>query len=847
MSLQEPAPLEQALKKLAEAAKTPILYSRDNLPKEYQVGGNFEKATVGIILQRWLQGTSLVFIGHNKNIIIQSRRSALAISDKPILSGYIRKAQGKESLVGAALYIPALQVAVTSNAQGFYSLSVPKGTYEAVFGALGYETYRELIHVDTALVKNIALVELHAELDSIDIIADRNSTPFQQLELDRLSLRLRDIKDMPAFLGESDPIKALQLYPGMQQSGEGTAGFFVRGGGADQNLILMDDTPIYNASHLLGFFSTFNADAIKEVTLHKGGIPAKYGGRLSSILDIKLREGSYETPHISGGIGSLSSRLTGELPFAKGKGSIIATGRRTYLDLLLQSLPNSNLSRNKLFFYDLNLKATLKPSQKHEISLSAYSGEDNISLQELFGTSWGNQALSLRWNTSISPKLYSRVTGFYTNFSVASEVSLVSRQFGYLLNYDLQDTGMKHDISYYLSPKYLIEGGYSLTRHRYLFGEIKPSSANSLVDPQKLDPAYALEWGAYLSLRQELLPRLNITLGIRYSRFDNVGEASVFLYDRDEVISPETSLDNVVDTAVYGRGERYHHYEGLEPRMAVQWDMTNDDVFRLSYNRTRQYIHRLTNTNTPSPIDMWAPVNQYIPPQIADQFAIGYQRQLDKNSFWELSLEAYYKYMQNQVDFKPQASLFLNNHLETEILLGKGQAYGLEFLLRRKEGRLKGWLSYTWSKTERQIKGINRNEPYPTSFDRRHNLAAVLSYQAGKRVLLSANWVYASGIAYTFPVGKYQVGEFVLPYYTSRNGFRLEPIHRLDLSVTLFREMTQDRKNESSFVFSLYNAYGRKNTYAYVFRQVALNSSRTETVKLYLFSVLPSFSYNFSF
>lgn len=847
IDLQEVS-IEDALEAVSEYSGVSLLYSKDYLPKKRLIRLNCKNLSLSQVLLRILVGTDLTFVAYEQEIIIKPRQEALNTSEKATLSGYIRKKSNQEAMIGAQVYVPSLRVGAVSNQYGFFSLSLPKGVYEIIVVAFGYTSQYLLIEAQDDWTQDIYIEELQVLLDSIDITANtkHDAQTLNQLELSRIPINLAMIKQNPTFFGEFDLMKAVQLHPGVQNGTEGSTGLFIRGGGADQNLILIDDTPIYNVAHLLGFFSTFNIDAIKEVSLYKGGMPAKYGGRLSSVLDVRTREGSYEGLGVSGGIGSISSRLTLEGPFAKQKGAFLLTARRTYLDVLLKVAPKTDLARNDFFFYDINFKATLKPSSKHELSISAYTGKDDVSLQELFGTAWGNQTISLRWNTLLSPKLFSQFTGFYSNFSVASEVNLVSDQFGYLLNYDLRDTGFKHDFSYYITPRHLFEFGYSATWHRYLFGEVKPSSASSLVEPQTLDPSFAFESGAYISLDQEISPKLYAKWGLRFSRFDNIGEADVFVYDIDQSLSPGTTLEEVVDTISYAKGKRYNTYMGLEPRASIRYSINSRQSIKLSYNKTRQYIHQLTNTNTPSPVDMWAPANKYIPPQIADQLAVGYFYHPTKK-IYSLSIEGYYKQMHNQIDFKPQASLLLNNHLETEILIGEGVSYGVEFMLRKHLGRFKGWVSYTLSKTERQVDGINGNTPYPTSFDRRHNLATVMSFKASKHVLIAANWTYASGIAYTFPVGKYRVGDFIIPYYTSRNGFRLEPVHRLDLSVTIFREMTEDRKNESSFVFSIYNAYAKKNTYAYVFRQTSVNSSETETVKLYLFSIVPSFTYNFKF
>ncbi|MFT5618962.1 MAG: hypothetical protein ACI85I_002198, partial [Arenicella sp.] len=536
-------------------------------------------------------------------------------------------------------------------------------------------------------------------------------------------------------------------------------------------------------------------------------------------------------------------RLTYEQPLFNGKGSMLLAGRRTYIDLLLKLIPDSGISQNTVSFYDVNFKFNLRPNKKNEFSLSVYSGADNVSLQNLFSSKWKNQTATFRWGRIISPKVFSNLTLVASNFSANSAVSLVSDRFGYNINYSLSDLGAKWDFTYFLNPKTQFDFGASTDYHRYFFGEILPSNSRSIVDPQSLDPSFALETAGYASMETELSPRLSAKLGLRFSSFSNIGKADVFIYDSE---ASELTLENVIDTVKIPKGEFYNNYNGFEPRVSLRYTITQKSSIKASYNRTRQYINQLSNTNTPSPVDMWAPINPYIKPQIGDQVALGYFRNFLGNTL-EISLEGYYKRMQNQIDFKPLASLLLNNHLETEVLAGVGKSYGMEFLLRKPQGKLSGWISYTLSKAKRQIDGINDGIAYPTSFDRRHNFVSVFTYKFNERISLSANFVYASGIAYSFPVGKYEKDGLVVPYYSGRNDFRLPANHRLDLALTVFREMNEERTNESSFSFSIYNVYARKNTYAYVFRQNERNPSRTETVKLFLFTILPSFTYNFKF
>ena len=838
----------QALEQIEKASGAFFIYQYDDLPRDKKVTLSAKDQALSEVLRKLFSFTRLSYEASGeeitiKKVIYQTEEQLFTISGK------VYEKTSKEAIFGVNVYEGGLKSGTSTNQFGFYSLSFPKGTYRLVFSSIGYVTHIDTIQLTKDIIIDIELDEEDYLLDTVDIgdneIAARREH-IEDLNMSTVSVNPAIIKQNPPFFGESDPLKTMQLYPGIQNGGEGNTGIFVRGGAADQNLVLLDGAPLYNSTHFLGFFSIFNPEAVKEIEVYKGGLPAKYGGRLSSVVDLRTKEGNKKETILSGGIGNLASRLTFEKPIAGGKGSILLAGRRTYVDLLLKLVPDNTISRNDVSFHDSNFKLNYRPNNKNEFSFSGYWGSDKVILEKLFGTKWVNRTATFRWNHIFSPKLFSNTTFIASNFQAESDVSLVADEFGYLINYSLTDWGIKQDFTYFLDPYTQFDFGFEATYHRYLFGEILPSNPDSKVTPQSLDPNFALETGIYGSLEIDISPRITAQLGLRVSRFDNIGKASIYRYDTEDVISPNTTIDNIVDTLRLNGQGSYHHYVGLEPRIALRYKLNTESSIKLSYNRTRQYIHQLSNTNTPSPVDMWAPVNPYIKPQIGDQLAVGYFRHILGNHI-EISAESYIKYMQNQIDFKSQASLLRNDHLETEILSGEGLAYGLELLARKQAGKLSGWVSYTLSRSVREINGINNGNPYPTSFDRRHNFVTVLTYKFTDRISLSANWVYASGIAYSFPVGKYEINGVLVPYYTNRNGFRLPDTHRLDLALTVFREMNEERTNESSFSFSIYNVYARKNTYAFVFRQEKDNPNKTETVKLFLFSIVPSFTYNFRF
>lgn len=832
-----------ALETIGDKAGVIFNYSNSFLPKT-KVSLAIQDSTLKYVLDTLLSSTELTYqVISNDEISIRNIPKRATKQQFFTISGRVTSAETGEELFATNVYERLGDFGTSTNQFGFYSISLPPGRYEFVFSYVNKYSIVDTVFLKKDMRLDIALVEKVHLLEGIDISGELFPRPNLDIPENSKIITPLIVALTPPLVGEHDPLKSLQLFdPSLQTAGEGTTGIFARGGGADQNLILLDGAPIYSYGHTLGLVSILNPDIIKDIEVYTGGIPSKYGGRLSSVIDARTREGNKKKREITGGVGLIAGRLTYEQPFDKGKGSFLVSARRTYFDLFLGLVPNTSFGKDN-FFYDFNLKAHYDLNENNSLSFSGYLGEDRLQIRNLFGTKWVNRTGTLRWSSRISPRLFSNMTLITSKFSAESEVNLVSPRFGYLINYSLNDLGIKEDLEYYVNKSVSLEFGAEVMRHAYFFGDVLPSNSSSIVESQNLDPAFALESSAYFEINAKTNKGFQATVGLRYSTFNNLGAASVYLYDDSGVFDEST----IIDTIQTQKGRSYFYYHGPEPRLTLRYALNDSSALKFTYHRTRQYLHLLSNTNTPTPVDMWAPVNPYIRPQIADQLALGYFRNFH-NRVYEASLEVYYKGFQNQIDFKPLASLLLNNHLETEVLSGKGEAYGAEFFLRKVEGkRLTGWLTYTLSKSVRQIDGINQNRPYPTSFDRRHNFFTALNYKAGKRVRLSANWTYSSGIAFSFPVGKYAIGNNVFPYFSSRNGFRLPANHRLDLSITVYRERTKDQPNESSFTFSLYNAYFRKNAIAYVFRQSDSSASATETVKLFLPPTIPSFTYNFKF
>ncbi|GAB3163160.1 TonB-dependent receptor [Telluribacter humicola] len=752
------------------------------------------------------------------------------------ISGNLKDAKNGEDLIGATVGVQGGTLGTSTNAYGFYSLTLPAGKYTLVYSYIGYTTQARQIDLKENLSLNLELATADVALQEVVIKTKKEDANIQQNRMSTEVLPMETIKTLPAFMGEVDVMKTIQLLPGVQSGGEGTSGFYVRGGSIDQNLIQLDEAPVYNASHLLGFFSVFNADAIKDVEIYKGGIPAEYGGRLASLVDIRMKEGNNKRFGASGGIGTIASRLTLEGPIVKDKGSYIISGRRTYADMFLKLSSNENINSNKLYFYDLNTKINYKFGDKDRLFISGYFGQDVFKYKELMGMDWGNATATVRWNHLFSDKLFSNFTAIYSNFNYTVGMPSGNTSFSWKSN--IEDVSLKADFSYFPNNANTIKFGISSTYHTFKPGEVKPGSANSVVKELLLDRKYALENAVYLSNEQEISPRLSLTYGLRYSFFQNMG-GRVSNYD-------ETG-QQVIGVEDYERTRIYKTQGGLEPRLAARLVLDGNSSLKASYNRTMQYLHLASNSTSATPLDVYVPSGKYIKPQSANQMALGYFRNFRNNTL-EASAEVYYKGMNNQIDFRDNADLMFNNNIEAEILTGTGKAYGLELMVKKQTGNLTGWASYTLSHTERTIEGINNNQPYRVRQDKPHNLSVVVSYKLSERVTLGANQVYSSGNVVTMPSGSFRNGNIVVPIYTERNGYRLRDYHRLDLSLTLNGKKRPGRKYESSWNFSLFNAYGRKNVFSIQLDQTedvpaGINAKEISIVG----APIPAITYNFKF
>ena len=760
--------------------------------------------------------------------------SLSAQNKKYAISGYITDASNGESLIGATFYVPEQKTGVTANAYGFYSISLPQGKYKASISFVGFTTKEVEINLTSDQKVNILLEPSSNEIEEVVISSQRKNVNVSAPEMSVERLSMTTIKRIPALMGEVDVIKAIQLLPGVQATSEGSSGFSVRGGGYDQNLILLDEATVYSASHLMGFFSVFNNDAIKDVKLYKGDIPATFGGRLSSLMDIRTKDGNNQKHSVTGGIGTISSRLTLEGPIVSDRATYLVSARRTYADLFLKLASDPDLKKSTLYFYDMNAKVNYRINHNNRIYLAGYLGRDKFA-NKFAGMDFGNKTLTLRWNHIFSSRLFSNFTLIGSTYDYYLKSS-ISDQLSEELKSQLKDYGFKADLSYQLNPKNQLKFGYNFTHHTINPGEGGGVGDNSIISRVTLPKEYAMEHAVYLSNETKLGEKLTLKYGLRYSLLQNVSNGEEMNYLED--YQPK-------EMRIYTKGEVYNNQWQLEPRAGAMYQFNRENSVKASYSRTAQYIQLASNSTAGSPLDIWFLASQNVKPQLCDQFALGYFRNF-ANDMYEASIEFYYKDMRNVVDFKDHAELMINKNLEQELRFGKGESYGMEVMLRKNEGRLNGWISYTYSASTRQIDDINDGNWYRSPYDKPNNISVVLNYELSRKWVISANWVYASGMPATFPTGRYQVENNYVPIYSGRNEYRYPDYHRLDLSAT-WDLSKPGKKFHHELNFSLYNAYGRKNPWTILFMQEDDQPDTSYSEMVYLFSFVPSVTWNFNF
>jgi hypothetical protein len=751
---------------------------------------------------------------------------------KYTISGTVTDAKTGETLIGANIILLENHgIGVLSNGYGFYSITAPENTYTLVASFTGYGNDTVKVSLSKDQMVALALTPQSTELAEV-IITGKRSDNITRTFPGMQKVSMEEIKNVPVLFGEKDILKTIQLLPGIKSAGDGSSGFFVRGGGADQNLILLDEATVYNASHLLGFFSTFNSDAIKDVTIYKGDMPAQYGGRLSSLLDIKMNDGNNKDYKVSGGIGLISSRLNIEGPIVKDKGSFMISARRTYADLFLKLSKDSDVNKSILYFYDINTKANYQFGEKNKLYLSGYFGKDDLGYSNQFGIRWGNTTATLRWNHIFSSKLFSNTSFIYSNYNYNISINQTTNSLSVLSK--IKDLTLKEDLQYFAGTKNKVNFGFNLTHHTFTPGEFKTSITSSY-NPLTLQDKYAFDGALYLADEWRASNALKFNAGVRLSAFNLMGPGDFYTYDNN---------GNVIATTHYSPGKIAKSYFNLQPRFAASYQLDQLSSVKASYSRNVQNLHLLSNTTGSNPTDVWIPSSNNVKPEISDQFSTGYYRNTANNKY-EFSAEVYYKIFQNQIDYKNGAVLVANQTVESQLVYGKGRAYGLELFAKKKTGQLTGWISYTLSRTERKIDGINNNSWYPATQDQTHNVAVVAIYSLGKKWAISGDFVYNTGNAVSWPSGKYEVNGNTVFYYTERNGYRMPSYNRMDISATLLANKTA--KFEGSWTFSLYNAYGRENPYFIQFQNDPADPQKTQAVQYSLFRWVPSITYNFKF
>lgn len=751
---------------------------------------------------------------------------------KVTLSGYLKDGNSGESLIGAVIKIPELNVSSYSNNYGFYSISIPEGDYGLEISYVGFNTLRDSLHIIENQQKTFELISSENTIEEIVIAGKKEDQNVTSGQMGNIKFTMEELKNIPVVFGEKDILKTIQLLPGVASGGEGSSNFYVRGGGGDQNLILLDEATVYNASHLLGFFSTFNSDAIKDANLYKGGIPAQYGGRISSVMDINMLDGNKKRFSAEGGLGLIASRLKLEGPIVKDKSSFMISGRRTYADLFLKLSNDETVKKSKLYFYDLNAKLNYQLNANNTLYLSGYFGKDDLGYGDLFGFDWGNTTATLRWNSVINDQLFSNTSLIYSDFTY--HVNVNNDDSDFTIASKIRNWNLKQDFSYYANNNSIVRFGVNL-----LHQGIRPASLeandNSQVNSIEVDNRQGVEVAAYISHEWKPKEQLSIIYGLRVNDFMVLGPGSFYDFDTEgEPIGEKTFSSTIAK-----------HYVNIEPRLSMAYILNNSNSIKASYNRIAQNLHQLTNTTSSLPTDQYVVSSLNIKPQIADQIALGYFKNF-KNNEYEFSVESYYKFMGNQIDFRNGADLQANKYMEGDLLYGIGRSYGLEFLLKKNKGKLSGWIAYTLAKSERQFDQINDGDWFNARQDRTHDINVVGIYQLSQKWTLGATFVYNTGNAVTYPSGKYQVDGKTMFYYTQRNDYRMPNYHRLDLSAT-YEPSKQDRRFNSSWSFGLYNVYNRKNAYIIDFRESDTNPNVTQAYKIALFGIIPSVTWNFKF
>ncbi len=766
------------------------------------------------------------------------------------ISGSITDKSNGETLFGASVFLTGTTIGGITNEYGFYSITAPEGEYVLNISYIGYTDVNTTINLNEDLKLDIEISEFSTELEEVVVTAEEPERAIlRKPEMSVVKMNVGTVKKMPVVLGEVDILKSLQMLPGVTNNGEGTGGFHVRGGAQDQNLVLLDEAIIYNTSHMFGFFSVFNADAIKDVKLYKGGIPARFGGRVSSVLDIRQKDGNSKNFALTGGIGLISSRLTAEGPIFGDKGSFLIAGRRSYVDLILKAAGEDN----SVMFYDLNLKTNYSINRNNKLFLSGYFGRDAFEFANNFENSYGNASGNLRWNHIFNDRLF-------------SNLSLIASQYDYDLNFDQEEFewvssitnyNLKYDLKYYLSDAFSLDFGINGIYYDFDPGQVRPTAPTSPVNPLTLDQKRAFESGVYVNAEHKLTPKLTAQYGLRYSAFSRLGGQPITEYANGQPVVYNSTLGIyqrgvAIGETNFAKKDAIETFGNFEPRVSLAYLLNENSSVKAGFSRAAQYIHLLSNTSSVTPLDVWTPSGPFIEPQLSNQYALGYFRNF-LNKEYSLEVEAYYKTVDNRIDYIDGSELIGQNTIETEILNGEMRAYGLEFLLRKNEGDLTGWIAYTLSKSEQRTPGgtaggpgINNGEWYNAFFDRTHDISISGSYRLNDSWSFGTNLVFQTGRPVTYPNGQYEYEDLSIASYAARNSDRLPAYHRMDVSINYIPRKYKNKRFKGEWVLSVYNLYHRKNAAAISFGQ-NLETGANEATRTAIFGIVPSLTYNFKF
>ncbi len=768
---------------------------------------------------------------------------------KYTISGIISEATSNETLIGVNIIFPEINSGTVTNEYGFYSITLPEGSYRMVITYLGFQDITKTIHLSSDKKRDFNLSEKLESLEEVIISENVERTSIRKPEMSINKLAISTIKQIPVLLGEADVIKAITLLPGVTNAGEGSSGFNVRGGAADQNLILLDEATIFNSSHLFGFFSVFNPDAIKDVKLFKGGIPSRYGGRVSSVLEIFQKEGNSKKLKISGGLGVVSSRLLVEGPIVKDKAAFLVGARTSYAHLFLPLFDVDNSAS----FYDLNTKLNYRINDKNSIFLSGYFGRDLFSINDSFVNTYGNAVGNFRWNHIFSDNLFSNLSLIYSDYFYGLELDFV----GFEWNSGIQNFNLKYDFEYYINDKLQINYGANNIYYSFNPGKIKPNSNGSGILEEQLIKKYANESAIYVDIEQNITDNLSIEYGLRLSHFVRLGQDELNIYENNKPVVFDPFLliyqgADPIEVTQSSRSDQLSSFTNLEPRISLAYSFNDDNSIKASYTRLSQYLHLLSNTSSPTPLDVWTPSGPFVKPQLLDQYAFGFFKNLWQGDY-TLETEVYYKDIQNRIDYIDGANLIANNAIEQVILNGEARSYGFEFLLRKNTGKLQGWMAYTLSKSEQRTPprdtneiGINSGEWYNTPYDKPHDLSIYASYELNKKWSFNTNLVYQIGRPTNYPIGQFEFQGIVIPYYGLRNEERLPDYHRIDIAATLKPKKNKNRRWQSEWVFSVYNLYNRRNAASINFRRND-DTGINEAIRTSIFGIVPSITYNFKF